>query len=224
MLPLWITSAILLLIFISFLYRKDIKEKIENTALDEALNHTNTDKNKKKIKNTYKISFIFLIIMIVTRTKYWPLFVAIITVALLIIDRKIFLKTDYVLLLTFLCFFIFSSSIAANQAISEFLKTTVTGNEYWWSIGLSQIVSNVPASIILWPFTENLTALLYGLDTAGLCSIIGSLASVINYKIYTKATPIPGSGKNFIKIFQKISPIFFAIVVFPQFLLSNWLF
>ena len=224
MFPLWITSAVLLLIFIAFLYRKDIKEKIENNTSDEELNHTITDKSKRKIKNTYKISFIFLIIMIVSRTKYWPIFVAIITITLLIIDRKIFLKTDYILLLTFLCFFIFSSSIAANPSISAFLKNTVTGNEYWWSIGLSQIVSNVPASIILWPFTENLTALLYGLDTAGLCSIIGSLASVINYRIYTKATPIKGSGKSFIKTFQIISLAFFAIVVVPQYFLSVWQF
>lgn len=134
-------------------------------------------------------------------------------------DRKILRRTDYVLLLTFFCFFVFSSSICRNPSISDFLKKSVEGNEYWWSILLSQIISNVPASIVLWPFTTNLKALLYGLDSAGLCSIIGSLASVINYRIYSKE--YPGNAAAFMKTFQIISLAFFAIVVIPQWFLCR---
>ena len=121
---------------------------------------------------------------------------------------------DYVLLLTFLCFFVFSSSIAANQRIAGFLERAVRGNEYWWSIGISQIISNVPASIVLWPFTADLRALIYGLDTAGLVTVIGSLASVINLRLYTRE--YPGQGKAFLVCFEKISLCFFAIVVVLQ--------
>ena len=121
---------------------------------------------------------------------------------------------DYVLLLTFLCFFVFSSSIAANQRIAGFLERAVRGNEYWWRIGISQIISNVPASIVLWPFTTDLRALIYGLDTAGLVTVIGSLASVINLRLYTRE--YPGQGKAFLVCFEKISLCFFAIVVVLQ--------
>ena len=103
---------------------------------------------------------------------------------------------DYVLLLTFLCFFVFSSSITANPKISAVLRRAVAGNEYWWGIGLSQLISNVPATIVLYPFTRNFAGLIYGVDTAGLCSLIGSLASVINYRIYVRE--YPGSGGRFI--------------------------
>ena len=124
------------------------------------------------------------------------------------------------LLITFLCFFVFSSSIAANQEIAGVLKKAVAGYEYWWAIGVSQIISNVPASIVLYPFTENFAGLIYGADTAGLCSLIGSLASVINYRIYVRE--YPGKGGRFIKVFTLVSWAFFLIVVIPGFLLSRW--
>ena len=146
----------------------------------------------------------------------------IVLISVLISDRKTLLKTDYVLLVTFLCFFVFSSSIASNSVISSFLKNAVANNEYWWGILLSQLISNVPAAIVLYPFTTNLSALLYGVDTAGLCTLIGSLASVINYRIYVRE--YPGKGMKFIKVFTLVSLAFFAIVVVPGFLLSSWRF
>ena len=100
------------------------------------------------------------------------------------------------------------------------LGKLVAGHEYWWAIGISQIISNVPASIVLYPFSTNNAGLIYGLDTAGLCSLIGSLASVINYRIYVRE--YPGKGKAFVKTFTLISWAFFAIVVIQVWLLSRW--
>lgn len=218
--PLWITSIGLLSIFICFLYRKDSMEGIEAESSGDA---GEWKPQSKRIRIIYLVLFVLVIATIVTRTTLWPYVVLIVTAVLLIFDRGIFKKTDYVLLLTFLCFFVFSSSIAANSGISGFLTEKVAGNEYWWSIGLSQIISNVPASIVLYPFTTNMAALLYGLDTAGLCSLIGSLASVINYRIYVRE--YPGKGGRFIKVFTLISWAFFAIVAVPFYFLSRyWLF
>ena len=112
--------------------------------------------------------FVLILAVIVTRTALWPWAIAVVLGVILALDRKLLLKVDYVLLVTFLCFFIFSSSIAANPGISGFLRKAVAGSEYWWSIGLSQIISNVPATIVLYPFTENFAGLIYGADTAGL--------------------------------------------------------
>lgn len=217
MFPLWIFSGILLYIFILILFRKDENEKI----LIQTEKIAEEWKKENRIKRILYISLFFLVILtIVTRTKFWPVVTLITFVALLIFDRKILLKTDYVLLLTFLCFFIFSSSICRNPKVSEFLSKTVKNHEYIWSILLSQIISNVPASIVLWPFSggteQNLKALLYGLDSAGLCSIIGSLASVINLRIYSREFPGSKNTWNFIKTFTWISLASFAAVVFPQ--------
>ena len=215
MLPLCAMSAILLIIFVFVLYRKNPGEKIQ--PLVETASWT---KEGKKLRIVYIVLFLLVIATIVTRTQFWYVSLVAVLVTVLIADRALFKKVDYVLILTFLCFFIFSSSIAANAAISEFLKKAVAGYEYWWAIGLSQIISNVPATIVLYPFTENFAGLIYGADTAGLCSLIGSLASVINYRIYVRE--YPSNGKKFIITFTLISWAFFLIVVIPGFLLSSW--
>jgi len=214
MLPLWIGSMILLSIFIFFLYRKSRREL---TGIDD-FKSKDWEASRKNKRIVYFSLFAVIIATIVTRTTYWPYVTLFVTLTLLIFDREVFKRVDYALLFTFLCFFVFSSSISSNQTVSAFLQKSVTGNEYWWSILLSQIISNVPASIVLWPFTSNLKALIYGLDSAGLVTVIGSLASVINMRIYTRE--YPGNGLKFIKTFEFISLIFFAIIVIPQMLIS----
>ena len=215
MLPICLVSGVLLICFVLFLYRKDIKEQTSITGSGHA---GEWDKKKKGVRIAYLIIFAVVLATIVSRTGYW-MFVAIaVVIAVLIIDRKLLIKTDYVLLLTFLSFFIFSSSVAHNQKIADFLSSAVSGSEYIWSILLSQIISNVPAGIVLYPFAVNKGALIYGLDSAGLCTLIGSLASVINYRIYVRE--YPENGKKFIKVFTLISLLFFAFVAVPGYFIS----
>ena len=215
MLPLSALSGALLVGFIFFLYRKEPKESI--IPSDDDAENAPADRKKRIM---YISLFAVVVAVIVTRTPYWYVALGVVTAVILIFDVKIFLKVDYVLLATFFCFFIFSSSISSNASIASALDRAVEGREYWWAIGLSQIVSNVPATIVLHPFSKNFAGLIYGADTAGLVSIIGSLASVINYRIYIRE--YPGRGKAFLKTFTLISLAFFAIVVVPGFLLSFW--
>ena len=219
MLPLCAMSAILLIIFVFFLYRRDINEPI---TVDPSQTSAGWAPEGRVKRVSYISLFMLIIITIVTRTAYWYIAAGIVIAVIFIVDRRLFLKVDYVLLFTFLCFFIFSSSVAASKGIALLLDKAVSGYEYWWAIGLSQLISNVPASIVLYPFADNFAGLIYGADTAGLCSLIGSLASVINYRIYVRETP--GGGKSFIKTFTLVSWAFFLIVVIPGFLLSKWRF
>lgn len=217
--PLCVMSAILLVIFVLVLYRKNVKESIVVDRKEIAGEWKREDRVKRI---AYIVLLVIIIWTIVSRTKFWPVSVAVVIVTIAIVDIKLFAKVDYVLIFTFLCFFVFSSSIASNPTISGFLRRAVAGNEYWWAIGLSQIISNVPASIVLYPFTENFSGLIYGADTAGLCSLIGSLASVINMRLYVRE--YPGNGGKFIKTFTLISWAFFAIVVVPGMFLCRWKF
>ena len=219
MFPLSAFSAVLLILFVKFLYRKEPGEKI---ALSRETADSRWAPGKKRQRITYLILFALIIATIVTRTALWPWMALLTAVVIFFTDKELLKQTDYVLLLTFLCFFVFSSSVAANPGISAFLSGSVSEHEFWWAIGLSQIISNVPASIVLWPFTTNMAALLYGADTAGLCSIIGSLASVINYRIYVRE--YPGNGGKFLRTFTLISWAFFLIVVIPGLLLCRWRF
>ena len=213
MLPLCAGSAVLLVIFVLVLYRRRLHEQIDFDRSQLSLQAG----SKRPL---YLGLFVLVIFTIVSRTQLWWAAVIIVVTVIAAADRRLFLKVDYVLIFTFLFFFVFSSSVAANQGIADFLRKAVAGREYWWAIGLSQIISNVPASIVLYPFSQSNSALIYGADTAGLCSLIGSLASVINYRIYVRE--YPGQGKKFIKVFTLISWAFFAIVVIPGLLLSSW--
>ena len=217
MLPLCVMSGILLAGFVFFLYRKDLKE---TAALSGTSVQENAAEGSKQKRIMYLALFSVILLVIVTRTRWWWGAMILVLGTILLSDRKLFRKVDYVLLATFLCFFVFSSSIAGNSGIAAFLKRSVAGREYWWAIGLSQLISNVPASIVLYPFTENFAGLIYGADTAGLCSLIGSLASVINYRIYVRE--YPENGRQFIKTFTLVSWAFFLIVVIPGLLLSGW--
>ena len=213
MLPLWLGSIVLISAFLLFIYRKNLKMRAgESNACAEDW------KPEGKFKRVLYLSlFAVILLTIVTRTSIWPYVTLFVTVMLLVFDRNVFKRVDFVLLLTFFCFFVFSSSVAGNEKIASFLKSSVSGHEYWWSIGISQIISNVPASIVLWPFTDSLKALIYGLDTAGLVTVIGSLASVINMRIYVRE--YPGKGKAFMAAFEKISLCFFVIAAGLQLLL-----
>ena len=215
--PLCVGSGILLIVFVLIMYRKELKKKTASFSGNLIKEWRDEDKAKRTM---YVILFVLILTTIVTRTKFWPIAVLLVIAGVFAVNRKLFKSVDYVLLVTFLCFFIFSSSVSSNPVVSTLLKKAVAGNEYWWAIGLSQIISNVPASIVLYPFTENFAGLIYGADTAGLCSLIGSLASVINYRIYVRE--YPGKGKDFIKVFTLISWAFFVIVVIPGLLLSKW--
>ena len=215
MLPLAAMSAALLIVFVLILYRKAPREEI---GAGNALPPWKHEGRTRRI--VYLALFLLIIVVIVTRTGLWPLAVLAVLLGILAVDRKLLFEVDYVLLLTFLCFFVFSSSIAANERIAGFLQRAVAQHEYWWAIGLSQIISNVPATIVLYPFTENFAGLIYGADTAGLCSLIGALASVINFRIYVRE--YPGRGWAFIKTFTLVSWAFFVVVVIPGYLLSFW--
>lgn len=217
MLPLWILSGLLLVLFVLGLFRRNLRLPIR---FDAEQTGGRWLPERKKYRVLYILLFALILFTIVSRTDLWVYITGLVFLAILVFDRKRLLKTDYVLLVTFLCFFIFSSSVSSNPAISAFLQRAVRGREYWWGILLSQVISNVPAAIVLYPFSENLPALLYGVDSAGLCSLIGSLASVINYRIYVRE--YPGRGGAFIKVFTLTSLAFFALVVIPGYLLSAW--
>lgn len=215
MLPIWGISGLLLAVFVVFPYRKNIRQKTDINGFS-FIGEWQPERRRQRI--IYLLIFAFVITTIVSRTSLWYFSVLAVALAVLLTDRKILLKTDYILLLTFFCFFVFSSSIARNEAIAAFLRDIVAGREYFVSIILSQLISNVPAAIVLYPFSQNHGALLYGLDSAGLCSLIGSLASVINYRLYVRE--YPNNGMKFIKVFTLISLFFFALVVVPGYFTS----
>ena len=105
----------------------------------------------------------------------------------LCIDRRVLARVDYALLATFVCFFVFVGNIARVDAVRSFFSAVLTGRELLVSVLLSQIISNVPAAVMLSGFTQEGTALLMGVNLGGLGTIIASLASLISFQFYRNA-------------------------------------
>ncbi|HEX9985632.1 MAG TPA: SLC13 family permease [Thermoanaerobaculia bacterium] len=57
---------------------------------------------------------------------------------------------------------------------------------YWSAIALSQVISNVPATVLLAPFANDWRELLYGANAGGCGTIIASLANLLGWRIYVR--------------------------------------
>ena len=111
---------------------------------------------------------------------------AAVLVTVFAMDRKILIKVDYSLLLTFVGFFIFIGNMGRIPAFRDFLHSAVTGRETYAAIAASQIISNVPAALLLSGFTDNYGQLIIGTNLGGLGTLIASMASLISYKHVAK--------------------------------------
>ena len=134
----------------------------------------------------------------------------IVAAAVLIMDRKLFLQADYSLLLTFVFFFVFVGNLGSIPALSDGLRSVFLGNGVWISVLLSQVISNVPAAILLSGISDNARALIIGTDLGGLGTLIASMASLITYKFY--AGTDGSSPKKYMLIFTAFNVCYLAVL------------
>ena len=106
-----------------------------------------------------------------------------------VVNRRLYRSLDWFLLLTFLCFFIFIGNMKRIPEVSDFLMAVLEGRELWLGILVSQVISNVPAAILLSGFTDNFAPLLTGVNLGGLGTLIASLASLIAFRFYAREYP-----------------------------------
>lgn len=116
----------------------------------------------------------------------WPAATGIVLAAVLIMDRRILGKVDYSLLLTFVGFFVFIGNVGRISAFRNFLQNVVENREVYAAIASSQVISNVPAALLLSGFTHNYAQLIIGVNLGGLGTLIASMASLISYKYVAK--------------------------------------
>ena len=128
-----------------------------------------------------------LCLLAVFRVIDWPLLLALFVAALLVFDRGMLLRADFMLLLTFVAFFVFAGNLARLDALSRLLRQLLSGREYLTALLTSQIISNVPAALLLSGFTDNARELLLGVDVGGLGTPVASLASLISLRLYSRA-------------------------------------
>jgi Na+/H+ antiporter NhaD/arsenite permease-like protein len=125
-----------------------------------------------------------LCLLTVFRVVSYPVTTAVTVIILLFINRKLLKEIDYMLLLTFVCFFTVSENLGRVDAIRNFLQQFLQWNPLLAAVGTSQVISNVPAAIVLSGFTNQWQSMLAGVNIGGLGTPIASLASLITLKFY----------------------------------------
>jgi len=134
--------------------------------------------------------------------------IAVLTAALL--DRSVLRGVDYSLLLTFVFFFLLIGNIKSIPAVSQGLSAMLAGRELTAGILMSQVISNVPAAMLLARFTEDYEPLLLGVNIGGLGTLIASMASVISYKLYAaQENARPG---RYLALFTGINLLFLGVL------------
>lgn len=119
---------------------------------------------------------------------------------------KVIKGVDYFLLLTFIFLFIFIGNASRIKSVNEFLQKIIIGKELIVSIISSQIISNVPAAILLSKFTTDYKNLLLGVNIGGLGTLIASMASLISYKFYARTKE--ANAKKYLLVSTVLNVIF----------------
>ena len=219
MLPYSVVSLILLLIWIRFAASKAPKMSKKN---DISLSFSNTSEHHREniLKSTanrkteYLIAYLLLFAAcLLTVAHILDFRIPLLLVVLYVIIRNHTLlgKVDYSLLATFTALFIFIGNLGRISQFSHFLSSIMTGRETITAILASQVMSNVPAAILLSGFANNYTSLIIGTNIGGLGTLIASMASLISFKYIAKENPHL-RGKYF-TLFTVANILFLAILL-----------
>ena len=171
--------VILAIVFLSTLILKDKKMKLKLDLSDVTI------ENKRDVI-LFSLLFGIILLSVFHLIDYKITFgITIITV--IILNKKLFKEIDYSLLITFIGFFIFIGNISTMDVVRSFMENILNSEKSTFisSILASQVISNVPATMLLSGFTGHFKELLLGVNIGGMGTLIASLASVISYKIYT---------------------------------------
>lgn len=198
------TLLSVLLILLVLIIRK--KEKVQiQFPKREAMGREELHKN---------LVYLVLFLLCLTVVLHWisyKIALALIVIVVFCLDKRILLRTDYGLLLTFIGFFVFIGNMQRIPQINEFLKAVVIHREFFVALSASQVVSNVPAALLLSGFTDNYKQLLLGVNIGGLGTLIASMASLISYKCYGNS--YEKFKKTYLIKFTLWNLVFLAILV-----------
>jgi Na+/H+ antiporter NhaD/arsenite permease-like protein len=234
MLPYTVASLVLVVVS-TFIFTRGKATQAETETVTETRAETPTRDGSnrmtltemfQKTNNRYHMLLVLYLLlfivalMTVVRVLPYEIMFFITLILVLIADRKTILKVDWSLLLTFVGFFVFIGNMGRVPAFSEALSKVITGRETWTAIVSSQVISNVPAALLLSGFTSDLKALVIGTNLGGLGTLIASMASLISYKLAAARKDIK-MGK-YLGFFTVMNVVFLCVLAVLYVILSLW--
>jgi len=158
----------------------------------------------------YGVLFALCLLSVFRVLPYYVLTV-IVAAAVFVLDRKLLKDVDYGLLITFVCFFIFAGNMGELAPVRALLTDLLSRSALLSSALASQLISNVPAAVLLSGFTEDWRGLLLGVNVGGLGTLIASLASLISFRFY--AAERGSRAGKYLLVFTVVNLIGLALLV-----------
>ncbi|MBB3194161.1 SLC13 family permease [Roseateles terrae] len=118
--------------------------------------------------------------------KVWVPALAVVVVAFALFQRQVLMKLDWALLATFVLMFVVVHQLVALPWMAHWmaqLPKDVAWPTYVVAILTSQVISNVPATLLLADGTRQLSALAVGVNVGGYGFVLGSMANLIALRL-----------------------------------------
>ena len=208
MLPYTLLSLLLLLGWIFCASRRD------DGKINKAAGSEGTEPEEKRGSGgaermiAYGVLAVISLLAVGHIIPYWAAF-AFVLAYTLCRDRKVLSQVDYALLCTFAALFVLIGNIGRIPAFRDFLMRMTEGREIAVSVAASQIMSNVPAAILLSGFTNRIEGLIVGTNLGGLGTMIASMASLISFKYIAAAGERRG---RYFLLFTAANLVFLAVL------------
>lgn len=136
--------------------------------------------------------------------------VLVVILVFLICDRRVFLHVDWGLLLTFVAFFIFIGNARRMPQFYGMVSGLVNIHPLIASILCSQVISNVPTSLLVSGFSTAWKAIILGTNLGGMGTLIASMASLVSYKAVVKR--YPHKKGHYLKVYTLFNLLFLIVL------------
>ncbi len=221
-------SLFILAVIIVFLTRRKLADH-GGMAEPHELNGNVLQTQVVRLKADFRTALYFIDFVICLLTVFhvvnYLIMLAVTIVIMAICNWRLFKKVDYSLLLTFVGFFIFTKSLSKVPAFTDFVNSLLSSplKTYLTGIAASQVISNVPAALLLSGFTNNGAMLLLAVNVGGLGTLIASMASVISFKLYsaerTGGELAESTGHSYFSVFTAYNLVLLLILGFVVYLI-----
>lgn len=166
----------------------------------------------------YSLLFAGCLLVVGHVIPFW-IMVIIVLVTVLFMDRKVLKNVDYSLLLTFVFFFVFIGNLGRIPAFRDMIMNALEGHEMLIAVLASQVISNVPAALLLSGFTDQYGQLILGTDIGGLGTLIASMASLISFKYIAKDNR--DNRGRYLGYFTVVNILFLMVLLPAYYLLTR---
>ncbi len=162
------------------------------------------------------VGLLILAVLVILRAL--PIWTLLLTAGCTVLFDRRSLQVDYGLLLTFAAFFALSDNL--RMMLSGALDTGE--HVFMLSALASQVMSNVPATLLFSRFTDDWQALLWGVNVGGYGTLIASFANLIAWRAFMNTEHDGAARRLFAMRFLVAGLMMFLATAILHWLMLQW--